>query len=377
MEKHQAIQILNEQKDHDVGGWKILEYVNHGGSAAVYKATREDVSSALKIIDPGIVEKFGRDEQIERIRRESNLIDHSHPNLVRIFDADVCERTSYLYVAMEFLELPTLTKRIPEFPHERIIPIISQIASAAKYLENQGFIHRDIKPDNIVMERDFSKAILLDLGVIRPASEYLEDITSSSAFLGTTRYSAPEYLQRSGAEKNIECWRALTFYQLGALLHDMIMRKRIFDEIDGPPVALTDAVRYKKPVVDNSACNHISNLARNCLEKDWELRLELVTWDDFLQSTELNEQKPAEHRIASRIEASRKSQGTKNIITPRLSKRKTVERVRSQIIFLLREQCTDVGLFPALRIEGSEARKRMRRQFCYKPDHRKSTHYKI
>ena len=336
-----------------VGGWTILGYVGHGGSAVVLRAVRDDVTAALKIIDPEIVDKFGRDEQIERVKRERRLIGHDHPNLIQIYDADVCDRTNFLFVAMELHHSETLTELVPNFSREHIQPVISQISSAARYLEDMQLVHRDIKPDNIVLTGDFSKATLLDLGVLRPISNLDDDITAATSFLGTTRYSSPEYLMREGEEESMQGWRALTYYQLGGLLHDMIMRRRLFDEIDAPPARLTDAVRYMDPLLECDEVEpRIVSLAKSCLQKDWGLRLKLVSWDNFVQLPIDTSIEVTEARVAERIGA-QVSHGIERPTQRVLgSRRRALQRVRSRISTLLGQQCTEAGLFPPVRIDG-------------------------
>jgi serine/threonine protein kinase len=72
-----------------VGGWLIKEYINHGKSAVVFLAQRSSQEAALKIFDPEIVERYGRDVQSARIKREVSLIGKSHPNLVAIYDGGI------------------------------------------------------------------------------------------------------------------------------------------------------------------------------------------------------------------------------------------------------------------------------------------------
>ena len=301
-------------------------------------------------------DKFGRDAQIERVNRERRLIGHEHPNLIQIYDAGVCNRTGFLFVAMELHNAVNLTEVIPNFPSERIYPVIAQIASAAKYLENRELVHRDIKPDNIVIAEDYSNATLLDLGVLRPVSNLDDDVTTATAFLGTTRYSSPEYLLREGEEESMNGWRALTFYQLGGLLHDMIMRRRLFDAIDAPPPRLTDAVRYENPVIESAEVQpRLVGLAKSCLQKDWKLRLKLVSWESFSEvSTELGRE-ATEARIAERISTKGRSGQPQERNRTRGSQRLALQRVRSRVSRLLAHECTDAGLFPPLRIDGADS----------------------
>ena len=232
--------------------------------------TRTRLVAALKLIDPELVERFGRERQVARIHRERELIGHDHSHLVHIYDADVCPVTDYLYVAMELIESLTLTNLVPNLPPDRILPVIEQVASAAKFFEDENFAHRDIKPDNISLAEDCDSAKLLDLGVIRPVVSSNENNGTENAFLGTTRYSSPECLTRDGDEDSSRGRRSLTFYQLGALLHDMIMRRSLFHDVDRPQTRLTDAVRYTVPTIECPDVHpRLIGLAKSCLQNNW------------------------------------------------------------------------------------------------------------
>ena len=112
---------------------------------------------------------------------------------------------------------------------------------------------------------DFSKAILLDLGVLLPiGAESLTDVDQRQ-FIGTLRYSSPEFLFRQ-EENTIEGWRAVTFYQLGAVLHDLLMKKVLFEDFTDPFPRLVEAVKSEKPHIasEDHRCVHLAN---RCLMK--------------------------------------------------------------------------------------------------------------
>src|SRR5882672_199456 len=184
-----------ELLNREVGGWVILDYMDCGKSAVVMRGRRDDKVAALKIFDPDLVERFGRATQLARIQRETTLVGKNHPNLISIYDGGECSSTGYLYVAMEFVEAPSLASALLTLPRDRIRSVICQVAAAAEYLELLGLVHRDIKPENIVVTEAWARTILLDLGVLRPLSgSDLTDETNKKPFIGTLRYAAPEHL---------------------------------------------------------------------------------------------------------------------------------------------------------------------------------------
>ena len=236
--KRMAEELINQR----VGHWHILRYINAGKSAAVFEGEKDGQQCALKIFDPELVERFGKATQLGRIKRELSLIGEHHPHLVKIFDGGECAASGYLYVAMEFIDAPNLGSALTLVPREKIASLLHQIASAARFLEEKQLAHRDIKPDNIAVFPDFSQAVLLDLGVLRPFGDPSLTDDNAMIFVGTSRYSSPEFLLRN--EKDTpEGWRAITFYQLGAVLHDLIMRQPLFKEFSDPPALLVEAVK--------------------------------------------------------------------------------------------------------------------------------------
>jgi len=272
-----------------IGGWTILDYIDHGKSAVILKAEKGSLSGALKVFDKDILVQYGKENQLTRVEREKILIGKKHPHLIEIIDGGLCKDTDYVYVAMKYLPHNNLAQKIKTVPRDKIFSIISQIASAAKYLEELDLAHRDIKPANIAISDDFTHATLLDMSVLRPVGlSEITDENEQKVFIGTLRYSPPELLYRREKDSR-DGWKAINFYQLGAVLYDLIMRKPIFYDHSEPYAILVDAVRDAKPKIKaNDVDNNLIFLAKCCLVKDPEKRLSLVSWDDFTNLPENN-----------------------------------------------------------------------------------------
>jgi serine/threonine protein kinase len=283
MDKTRAKKMAKELVGKKIGGWTIRGYVNNGKSAVILRATRSKKEVALKIFDPDLVSRFGREAQLARVEREKDLIGKRHPNLIEIVDGGECQNTGYIFVAMAYLPGKNLSEILDILPRDRIFPLISQIASAAKFLDEMGLAHRDIKPDNIAISDSFDHSTLLDLGVLRPVGlSEITDENDQKVFVGTLRYSSPELLYREEADTP-EGWRAVTFYQLGAVLHDMIMCHPIFPIYSEPYAKLVDAVRNVVPkIAADDVDSSLILLAKSCLVKDPKERVALVSWSHFL-----------------------------------------------------------------------------------------------
>ena len=213
-----------------------------------------------------------------------SLRGHGHPNLIDFFDTGEVEDTCFLL--MEYFPWQSLDRRIDTIKREEIAGIISKIASAAEYLEGKNFVHRDIKSENILISDDRQEVKLLDLGVMRPISTHDSDGTDQGyelPFVATAQYSSPAYLFRDGPPTE-DMWRALTFYQLGAVLHDLLMKRPLFDDEvrTRNKYRVAAAVLLTTPEVRApDALSWLVALARNCLVKDDALRLNRISWNSF------------------------------------------------------------------------------------------------
>jgi eukaryotic-like serine/threonine-protein kinase len=279
-----ARRIIENLLGKKVAGWTIVRHRGTGKSAVVFEAKKDDQVAALKIFDPDLIELSGRDKQLARIDRQLELRGKSHPHLVKILDGGECPETGHLFIVMELLDAPNLASVLQSVPRDRIRPIIAQVASAARFLEDLNIVHRDIKPENIAISPDFKHATLLDVGVIRPVNLATASPSSDGerrSFVGTLRYSSPEFAFRT-EKHDADGWRSLTFYQLGGVLHDLITRKLLFQEFSDPYTRLVDAVKNEVPsIAADDVPEDLILLARNCLLKSPELRLKFINWQAF------------------------------------------------------------------------------------------------
>lgn len=267
----------------ELDGWKLKASIGAGKSAVVFKALRDGQRAALKVFHPELVERYGIEAQKIRIDRERGLIGTSHPNLVDILDGGICKTHGHPYVAMELVEGSILSEALDKIPRNAIAPIIEQMARGAKHLEDMGLVHRDIKPDNIMLlGLNPPRIKLLDFGVLRPIGDNsATDQPGHRSFVGTHQYCPPEMVHLS-EEDSVDGWRAISFYQIGAVLHDLIMRKRIFSEYEDAIGNLVVAIDSNRPAISApDVPAEICDLAKRCLLKKPQERTRLVAWSEF------------------------------------------------------------------------------------------------
>lgn len=173
----------------DLPGYKVENLLGQGGMAAVYRAKqlRLDRDVAIKILNPA----YTSDKNYcERFLREARIAAKlAHSNIVQIFDADVYEDNYYL--TMELVpggELHAHMRR--GLTANEIIGVLEPLCSALDHAHKQGYIHRDIKPTNILFRQD-GTPVITDFGIARPMQSET-GLTLTGTMVGTPKYMSPE-----------------------------------------------------------------------------------------------------------------------------------------------------------------------------------------
>jgi hypothetical protein len=195
--------------------YEIIRFLARGGMGEVYEARDRLVGSlvALKTIRD---EHAKSPRAMERFRREIQLARQvTHPNVCRIFD--VGAHDGRVFLSMELLPGDTLSKRLEAGPlsTDEALPIVEQIASALSAAHAAGVVHRDFKPQNVILAP--RRAVVTDFGVARSAEDAEgPSLTGAGELVGTPAYMAPE--QVSG--KTIT--PATDIYALGVTIYEMV-----------------------------------------------------------------------------------------------------------------------------------------------------------
>jgi serine/threonine protein kinase len=191
------------------GKYRILSKVGQGGMGAVYKALHLPFQElrALKVMSPDLLNDQAF---VKRFEHEAILARKlQHPNAVRVEDIDKTEG-GQPFIVMEYIEGRSLKSSIETespMPASRIRPIVKQVASALDAAHRLGIVHRDVKPENIILvqEPDGELAKVLDFGVAKMNERLGEttgwNLTQTGTVLGTPSYMSPEQaLGRRGDE---------------------------------------------------------------------------------------------------------------------------------------------------------------------------------
>ena len=203
-----------------IDSYHILEEIAAGGQASVHKAwnTRTGQIVALKVMhshlakDPGYLERFHREARL--------AASITHPNVIRIFD--VGQDGEAHYMALEYLPLSlhNLIQTQGRFPVDRAVESTLQVAMGLQVAHDQGIIHRDIKPQNILIGFDGAGKVT-DFGIGRAAD--FATMTQTGAVMGTPHYMSPEQAKGLPVDPRTD------LYSLGIVLYQMFTGELPFD----------------------------------------------------------------------------------------------------------------------------------------------------
>ncbi len=202
--------------------YTIDRELGRGGMATVCLAqdTKHERVVALKVLHPGLAESMGPERFLREIKVVARL---NHPHILPLFDSGEIE--GFLYYVMPYVEGESLRERLERenhLPVDEAIRHAFSIASALDYAHRQNVIHRDVKPENVMMYE--GEAMVMDFGIAKSVIESGErSITQSGALFGTPAYVSPEQAAGAGHVDG----RA-DQYSLGVVLYEMLAGERPF-----------------------------------------------------------------------------------------------------------------------------------------------------
>jgi serine/threonine-protein kinase PpkA len=229
------------QRLPSVDGYKIKRELAKGGMATVYLAVQEsfDRELALKVMAPELV---ADSTFAERFLREARIVAHlAHPNIVSVYDVGVSNNNYFL--AMELHTGGDLASKIAGgISHSKAIDILRQIAGALNYAHSNGYVHRDIKPGNVLFSHH-GHVVLTDFGIAKAADSSTDltqvkrvvgenEMTKEGSIVGTPSYMSPEQARGRAIDGRAD------IYSLGIMLYEMLTRQVPYTSPDPFAVAI-------------------------------------------------------------------------------------------------------------------------------------------
>jgi serine/threonine protein kinase/Tol biopolymer transport system component len=264
-----------------VGHYRIMERLGAGGMGEIFRArdTRLEREVALKTLPPDL--SLDR-SYLERLRREArSLASVNHPNVATLYEIE--DADGHVALVMELVEGETLAKRLSHSrPRiEEILAIATQIAEALEAAHRKGVVHRDLKPDNVMLTRG-GLIKVLDFGLAKRGGEPRregaggypgEALTSRGVVLGTAGYMAPEQADGGDADQRSD------IFSFGAILYELAAGRPAFSG-DTAAQRLSSVLRDEPPPLENHAPDipkRLRCLIRICLHKNPDDRYQNIT----------------------------------------------------------------------------------------------------
>jgi serine/threonine-protein kinase len=209
------------------GRYRVLRRLGAGGMADVWLAedTHLQRQVALKVLH----RRFAQDREfVERFRREAeSAAGLQHPNIVSVFDRGEFEGT--YYIAMQYVEGPTLKRLIDSgLAPEQAVALIRQVLEAARFAHRHGVVHRDLKPQNVIIDGE-GEALVTDFGIARAG---VSEITQTGSVMGTPHYLSPEQAQ------GFDVTAVSDLYSIGVLLYEALTGRVPFEADSAVAVAM-------------------------------------------------------------------------------------------------------------------------------------------
>ena len=223
------------------GRYQLEELIGSGGMANVYKATDllENRLVAVKILRE---ECRGNEDLVRRFKNESKAISVlDHPNIVKVYDVSVTDKLQF--IVMEYIDGITLKEymeyRAQPLTYKETLHFITQVLAALQHAHEKGIVHRDIKPQNIMLLAD-STIKVMDFGIARFSRS--ENQTMTDKAIGSVHYISPEQAKGDTTDAKAD------IYSVGVMMYEMLSGKLPFESDSPVSVAIKQIADTATPL---------------------------------------------------------------------------------------------------------------------------------
>jgi serine/threonine-protein kinase PpkA len=211
---------MSESTSLQIPGYRISRVLGQGGMAAVYLAIQESFERevALKVLPPSLASD---NSFTERFIHEAKIVSRLvHPNIVTVYDVGVVDE--HYYLSMEYVPGQDLKQARHRLTLSQRLQVVKDIALALEFAGKKGCVHRDVKPENIMLHAEDGRAVLMDFGIAR-TTDVSMGMTQTGTAIGTPHYMSPEQARGKSVDGRAD------IYSLGVVLYLLLAGEVPFD----------------------------------------------------------------------------------------------------------------------------------------------------
>ena len=289
----ETIEVLKEELTTGstfAGRYQIIEELGKGGMGRVYRVLDKKLSEeiALKLIKPAIAKDK---KTVERFSNELKIARKiGHKNVARMFDLN--EEQGTHYITMEYVrgeDLKKLIRKMGRLSAGQAIPITKQICEGLGEAHRLGVVHRDLKPQNVMVD-DNGNARIMDFGIAQSLES--KGITGVGVIIGTPEYMAPEQVEGKETDRRSD------IYSLGIILYEMVTGRAPFEGDTAYIIGMKQKTEIPKDPKEFNALipEDLNRLILRCLEKKKEKRYQ-TTAEILSELTKIDRDKSKQGKV--------------------------------------------------------------------------------
>lgn len=268
------------------GRYLIESLIGVGGMANVYKG--KDIRTGNGIAVKVLKEEFlGNEELVRRFKNESKAISIlDHPNIVKVYDVSVTDQLQY--IVMEYIDGITLKEYLKQrggaLTWKEVVHFATQVLSALEHAHSKGIVHRDVKPQNIMLQADGSIK-MMDFGIARFSRAQSQTVSDKA--IGSVHYISPEQAKGDHTDARTD------IYSVGVMLYEMLSGKLPFDGTGTVSIAIMQISEKPKPLAEvaPNVPAGLRQITEKAMEKDPAARYQSAA--EMLEAIKAFKQNPS------------------------------------------------------------------------------------